>query len=206
MIINIPTQIEIPDFLTIDGERLEAEVHSTPYSGLTDNVYYESEDGRTYVNVKLEEQSVYVRYNGQSHTEQFGNIGDLVEYLMRSCNVMKSTKKSQPSKKSKPEPTFSEMVQKQRNKNLKKGVQISEGLEDELEKLYNHLDKAWNELAKAFDDVIDKSAYSELRKYADKCYDYYVAVGMLCSDVEDDMNWVKWRREHPEYESDGWDS
>ena len=159
---------------------------------------------------------MYKEYDGEYTAEECGkNVEVMLKdteptrlynphftFYRTDAGFTASTKKSQPAPKS-----FSEMVKSQRakNKNIKKGVQISEGLEDELEKLYIHLDNAWNELAKAFDDVIDKSVYSELRKYADKCYDYYVAVGMLCSDVEDDMNWVKWRRDHPEHESDEWD-
>lgn len=120
MIIYVPCEIEIPDYIYIDGEQVRADVHTTPYGGLADVVTYESENGRNYISVKLDGLSVYVRYNGQSHTEQFGDIEGLVDYLMRSCDIGKSTKKSQPATKS-----FSEMVKEQRNKSIKKGVHHS---------------------------------------------------------------------------------
>ena len=87
-----------------------------------------------------------------------------------------STKKSQP--------TFSEMVQKQRNKNR---IQKSGGLLNELEELHSHLDKAWDELADAL-NLISDSAYPELQEFSNKCDEYCNAVGMLCLDVRDKLN------------------
>lgn len=119
MKVIVPIEIDMPDSITIDGERLEADVHTTAYGGLTDNLCYESEDGRTYVNVKFEDGSVYIRHNGQSYTMNFDNIENLNSYLAYGLNsdMGKSTKKSKPTTKS-----FSDMVKSQRAKNIHKGL------------------------------------------------------------------------------------
>ena len=92
------------------------------------------------------------------------------------------------TKKSKKEQSFSEMVQKQRNKNR---VQKSGEVVNELVELHRHLDKAWDELADAL-NLISDSAHPELQEFSNKCDEYCNAVGMLCLDVKDklDKRWM----------------
>ncbi len=176
MKILVPYEIEFPDQLYIDGVVLYPDEVHTAYRGMTDYVHYESEKLRvaeymvtTSVTVKIAELSVYVRNKGVFHSEkQFGNIDELVDYLMRSCDIGKSTKKSQPPTKS-----FSDMVKKQRNVN--NGIVKTE--DEDNQWLWNRQD--------LYSTLIPKieSASSELIRKMNKVRNYEA-----CGDIDTDID------------------
>lgn len=178
MILQIPWKIELPDSIYIGNEQLPAEVHTTPYGGLADVVTYESENGRDHIDVTFAEQKVYVRYNGQSDTFYFERIEDLVEYLMRSCEIGKSTKKSKSTPQS-----FSDMVQKQRNKNIQKFNKEDGSFdENELQTIWSGLDDMEHAYFKV-DDVLCPNTDVKINEIMNRIWESYHELRSYLTEV-----------------------
>ena len=102
-------------------------------------------------------------------------MGKFVEVYIDVKDYEASTKKSQPAKKSKPQPTFSEMVQKQRNKNkgIKKDISEIESLVQDIEEMKR---KAKEVEEKMF--AIDWNEYN-MQAFPTKIADVYRALDTI---------------------------